>query len=66
MGTLKGLLASDVACSGPEMASVTGEALMCKARGAGDVKVVCATGEAGGGCAIGSRTEAWIGCDRGG
>ena len=66
MGILKGLLALDVACSGPEMASVMGEALTCEARGAGDVKVACSTGEAGGGCAIGSRTGAWIGCDRGG
>ena len=65
MGTLKGPLASDVVCSGPEMASVMGEALTCEARGAGDVKVACATGEAGGRCAIGSRTEAWIGCDQG-
>jgi hypothetical protein len=61
LGTLKGLLASGTTCCGPEMARVTGEALTCEARDASDVKVARAVGEAGGRCAIGSRTGTWIG-----
>ena len=64
MGALKGLLASVTTCCGPEVARVTGEALTCEARDAGDVKVARAAVEAGGRCAIGSRTGTWIGWDR--
>ena len=64
--TFKGLRASDVERSGPEVASVMGEALSRQTCGAGDFKVACSAAEACGRRAIGSRAGARIGRELGG